>query len=139
MKIAAGNPGKRKINKNEPEPKGEPSQPVIMTAMAKKIWTRLVHSMPAGIFTNCDSALLAAYSEAVANHMQATSVIAAGAPLMIKGSTGQEIVNPIFAHQEKQGRFIITAGQRLGLDPAARQSLTIPESTEVDEFDGLIN
>lgn len=139
VKVRSGNPGKRKINKAEPQPKGRPTKPTIMTPMAKKVWDKLVAAMPEEVYTNADSALLAAYCEAVANHMHATSVIAEGAPLMVPGSTGQEVLNPIYKHQEAQARLIVSIGQRLGLDPIARQSINAGESQEADPFAGLLN
>lgn len=139
VKVLSGNPGKRAINKKEPKPKGTPSQPTIMTVMAKKVWLKLVGAMPEGVYTAADIHLLAAYCEAVANHQHATAAIAEGAPLMVAGSTGQEVINPIFAHQEKQARLIVTIGQRLGLDPIARQQINGSDAPEKDDFSGLIN
>mgnify|MGYP001572702240 CR=1 FL=1 len=124
IKIKTGNPGKRRINKAEPKPRGGPQKPAVMTAGAKKLWDRLIAAMPVEVYTGADSALLAAYCEAVNNHQHATAAIAEpDFQMFVVGSTGQDILNPIFAHQEKQARLIISIGQRLGLDPIARQQI----------------
>jgi P27 family predicted phage terminase small subunit len=111
-----------------------------MTAVARKVWAALVKSMPEGVYSGCDTHLLAAYCEAVSVHQHMTAIIADAsfAPIST-GSTGQDVINPAYKEQANQARLIVTLGQRLGLDPAARQSLEIPEPQEEDEFDGLIN
>ncbi|MYL98421.1 hypothetical protein GR702_11665 [Novosphingobium sp. FGD1] len=54
-------------------------RPTIMTSAARKVWTRLIAAMPREVYTACDSALLAAYCEAVAAHSSATKIMLASA------------------------------------------------------------
>lgn len=134
LKELAGNPGKRKLNRNEPKPKGGPVPPDILSAAALAVWQRLVASMPGGVYTDADHGLLAAYCVAVANHQEATLALKSQ-PQMVTGSTGQPVVNPLFKHQGEQARLIVTLGARLGLDPVARQSLsTEAVDAEEDKF-----
>lgn len=142
IKEKAGNPGKRPLNKSEPQPSGNPVRPTVMTGAARKVWTRLVGAMPREVYTACDSALLAAYCEAVAAHATATKLIAGKDFEPIgTGSTGQQVIHPAYKLQADQARLIATLGQRLGLDPIARQSInTSPAQTdEGDPFASLIH
>lgn len=142
IKELSGNPSKRKINKREPKPKGGPVRPTVMTSGAKKVWDRLVKSMPEGVYTNADASLLASYCEAVSNHQSATAEICSSDfQMWVTGSTGQAVLNPIFKHQEAQARLIVSLGQRLGLDPIARQQINADDSgkQEDDPFAGLLN
>ncbi|MBB4859456.1 P27 family predicted phage terminase small subunit [Novosphingobium chloroacetimidivorans] len=141
IKKLAGNPGKRALNKAEPQPSGVPSRPTTMTSAARKVWTRLIGAMPADVYTACDSALLAAYCEAVAAHQTATRLISdKNFEPIGTGSTGQQVIHPAYKLQADQARLIATLGQRLGLDPIARQSInSAPQGTEEDSFKGLMN
>lgn len=141
IKEKSGNPGKRKLNKSEPQPVGGPVRPTVTTPAGRKIWTRLVASMPQEVYTACDSALLAAYSEAVAAHQTATKLIAdRDFEAIGTGSTGQQVIHPAYKLQADQARLIATLGQRLGLDPIARQSInTAPASNDEDPFAALVH
>lgn len=133
LKLLAGNPGKRAINKREPKPKGAPVAPNVLPIAALAVWNRLVMAMPSGVYTDADHALLAAYCLAVANWQDVTVALQT-APMLVAGSTGQVVVNPLFKHQEAQAKLMAQLGAQLGLNPAARQSLTVDEPDEVDKF-----
>jgi len=142
IKEKSGNPGKRKLNTNEPRPTGRPVRPTVMTSIAKKVWTRLVSAMPAEVYTGADSAVLAAYCEAVAAHQTATKLISAkDFEAVSAGSTGQAVVHPAYKLQADMARLIATLGQRLGLDPIARQQINAnpAETAGKDPFADLVN
>jgi P27 family predicted phage terminase small subunit len=122
VKVLSGNPGKRAINKKEPQPNGLPKQPPIMSEVAKKFWVEVVTSMPPGVYTTADSHLLASYCETAAMIQQLTAAIIE-APLVTTGSTGQDVVNPLIKQRADQQRLLVQTGQRLGLDPIARQAI----------------
>lgn len=138
LKALAGNPGKRAIPKDEPLPTGAPVAPKVMTKRAAAIWKRLVGSMPIGVYAVADERLIAAYCEAAARHEEATTALME-VELVTTGSTGQLVASPWLKIQNDQARLLTTIGARLGLDPAARQSLSTPKENQANEFDGLIN
>ncbi|GFE77518.1 phage terminase small subunit P27 family [Novosphingobium sp. TCA1] len=140
IKRLSGNPGKRPLNDKEPQPIGAPAAPKEMTKTAKEVWKRLVASMPVEVYTAADTHILAAYCEAVSNHRTATRMIAAkDFEPMIPGSTGQLTVNPIYKLQSDQARLIKELGQRLGLDPIARQQIASDPGDDEDEFASLVH
>lgn len=140
LKDYEGNPGKRAVNKKEPRPFGGPVRPSVMSPAAKKIWAKLIISMPDGVYTSADSFLLAAYCEAVARHDIATKAIMTG-EATVEGSTGQVKVNPWFREQADAARLIVTLGAKLGLDPVSRQHIQSDKAgpDDDDEFGNLIN
>jgi P27 family predicted phage terminase small subunit len=131
IKKLAGNPGKRAINKKEPQPKGDPNKPTL-SALASKVWDRLTKAMPLGVYTAADTGLLAAYCEAVANHQEASQCLA-NEPKMVKGSMGQMVPSPWFRIQSDAASKIVTLGARLGLDPISRQQINAEGEASDDE------
>lgn len=139
LKEIAGNPGKRSLNKTEPKPSAGPSAPAGMSARAKTVWQKLAFAMPPGVFTACDSYLLAAYCEAVGTHSLATAKLTKG-PHETTGSTGQVKLSPWFSAQSDAARLIVQLGAKLGLDPVSRQHINSDKGDQVDnEFGDLIH
>lgn len=130
LKELAGNPGKRVLKKNEPQASGLPVMPEGMTTIGQVVWKRMVGAMPKGIYTAADSYALASYCEAAAMWHEATSYFACGGSLIVKGSTGQEVISPWVKIQADSARQMAAIGARLGLDPASRQQLNAPPEDE---------
>jgi P27 family predicted phage terminase small subunit len=139
LKELSGNPGKRPVNKTEPKPSTGPAAPTVMSPRAKTVWAKLIKAMPPGVFTSCDSHLLAAYCEAAAMHQIATANLIKG-PHEAKGSTGQTKLSPWFAAQADAARLIVQLGAKLGLDPVSRQHINAEGGDKIDdEFGDLIH
>jgi P27 family predicted phage terminase small subunit len=135
LKEYEGNPGKRTITKTEPKPIGTPQEPAGMSKAAKAVWQRLVLSMPQGVYTSADETLLQVYCENVAMLRLALNAMAKDG-LMSKGSTGQTVLTPWHKVFSDASAKIMSVGARLGLDPAARQSLnTTTDEGSDNEFD----
>jgi len=79
LKILEGNPGKRALNKNEPEAEVEeslPPAPKELSSTAKREWNRTgpkLHRM--GLLTEIDYSALAAYCAAYARWLDAEKAI----------------------------------------------------------------
>jgi phage terminase small subunit len=89
MKVLLGNPGKRRLNEDEPRPEpAVPECPVELGAVARTEWDRLVAELaPLRILTHLDRAALAAYCGAYSLWAESTSAIQQyGA--MVKSPTG---------------------------------------------------
>ncbi len=134
---ALGNPSNKKLNKSEPKPKGGPVANRNLSAASLKIWKRIVESMPEGVYTTCDEAILTSYVIAV--HVMNKALgdwKAAGEPATIAGSTGQLVTHPLIKVLQEQGRLIATLGTRLGLDPVSRQAINTDQPSS-DGDDGV--
>jgi P27 family predicted phage terminase small subunit len=137
VKRLEGNPGQRKLNNEEPQPTGPLVRPAILTGLAATEWDRVVGSMPDGVYTSADAGALTVYCTAWAN-FQAACVVLAREGMMAFGSQGQMVAHPMLPVLAKQSEIILRAADRLGLTPAARTRLTVPESGERGKFDGLL-
>jgi len=77
LKIAAGNPGHRRLNDREPNPPtAAPGMPAWLSGRAKVEWKRIVPELiRLGLLSSIDLAALAAYCQAFAELEQATRTI----------------------------------------------------------------
>jgi phage terminase small subunit len=55
----------------------------------------------------------------------------------VEGADGQTVVSPLVTALNREAQLIMRAGSLLGLSPAARVGLEVPE-LGLDKFDGLI-
>jgi hypothetical protein len=138
IKKRTGNPGKRKINHNEPVPKGRLVKPKSLTPLASKIWDQQVGNMTAGLYQSVDEGSLASWCEAYANFQTATVYIHQHG-MFSTGSQGQTIVSPAVRAQEIASRLMLSYSAKLGFTPIDRMSLsTESEGLEDDPFAKLI-
>lgn len=77
LKIAAGNPGKRKLNEREPRPEAKaPAMPAWLSVRAKAEWKRIVPELlRLGLLARVDLAALSGYCQAYAEVEEATRTI----------------------------------------------------------------
>ena len=78
LKVLAGNPGKRQLNKNEPKPQPvAPKCPSWLNKEAKKEWRRIVALMePLGLISGLDMANVASYCHSYAQMVEAEAYLA---------------------------------------------------------------
>src|SRR4029453_5327217 len=77
LKILQGNPGKRKLNKQEPQPEAAiPECPEHLSAEAKPEWEAMSQRLyKAGLLTHLDRAALAAYCQAWGRWIEAERML----------------------------------------------------------------
>ena len=138
LKRLEGNPGRRPLPPDAAQAAGRPSKPDYVQGYAAEVWHRLVGSMPEKVYTAADQELLAAYCVAADLHRQASENIAAmGA--VISDELGAMKTNPHLRVLNGQATKMASIGSRLGIDPAARSSLRVPQDEKVrSKFEGLI-
>lgn len=126
LKVADGNPGKRPLNRAEPQPPdAKPTCPSHLTAAAKAEWRRLAGTLHAmGVLTTVDRAALAGYCQAYGRWVEAEGKLAEG-PKLIKTPSGYVQQSPWLSisnkAQELMGRYMA----ELGLTPAARSRIAL--------------
>lgn len=129
LKVIAGNPGKRRLPKNEPKP--EPSIPPCPPHLgdeAKFEWHRLSHELyRLGLLSNIDGNALACYCEAFGTWVQAnkairkmaeTDEITAG--LMIRTKGGNVIQNPMVGVRNRAMEIMNKLAAEFGMTPSSR-------------------
>ena len=77
LKLLAGNPGKRKLNKSEPPAKrGEPRMPLFLIPVAQEEWKSIVPTLlELNVLTTADGSALAAYCMSFARWKEAEAAV----------------------------------------------------------------
>jgi P27 family predicted phage terminase small subunit len=124
LRRAAGNPGKRAWNHDEPQPPNDlPDCPAHLEGEAQAEWQRLastLHQM--GVLTTVDRAAMAAYCQCWGRWVEAEQKLKV-TPIMLKSPSGHVQQSPWLSIANRQlelmGRFMT----ELGLTPAARSRI----------------
>ena len=123
IKQLEGNPGKRKLNGNEPKPMGAPECPDWLEADAKAEWNRLAEQMEQlGILTEVDMAAFAGYCQAYARWKVAEEFISKhGAIVKTPSGYWQQVPQVSIAQQylKQMSKFC----EQFGLTPASRSRI----------------
>ena len=139
LKIREGNPGKRPIHGNEPQPSGsQPTCPAHLSPTAKAEWKRLAQSLnKIGLLTQVDRAALAAYCQCYGRWVEAERKLTETPPLL-KTPAGYVQPSPWLAISSKQLELMAKFMVELGLTPSSRSRLaiSIPTRPKPWEFDG---
>jgi P27 family predicted phage terminase small subunit len=132
LKKLLGNPGKRKIDENEPQPMpGEPEMPEL-SREAQREWKRIVPILMAlGILTIADGPALALYCSAWAIHQRAER------ELSRQRFLSSEKTKKLLAISEKFAKLAKSMLVEFGLTPASRPRLAsfciLPTAEEKDD------
>lgn len=147
LKLLTGNPGKRPLNANEPNPAREvPTCPAHRSPTAKAEWKRLAHQLlNLGMLSALDRAVLAAYCQTYGRWVEAERKLAE-TPALIKLPTGYVQQNPWLAVANKQLELMQRLMTEIGLTPVSRSRVSAKSSTGSpklweagrSKFDGLI-
>jgi P27 family predicted phage terminase small subunit len=144
LKLVAGNPGKRRINKSEPMPqRGRPSPPSHVSDKARETWGYVVAALDqTGVLAKPDALALELLCEAYADYLDAR------AALKDRGSNYYETVNqtggvmyrahPAVAVMQDADRRIKAWLGEFGMTPSARSRVhgetPEPDDTAADYF-----
>lgn len=129
LKIAKGNPGKKKLNELEPMPDiGLPEMPDHLTADAKKEWKRIGEQLyKLGILSVIDGTILAAYCQAFAEWRKASKELnKKGSDYVVSDPVnGQMKKNPWVLISDSAQDRMFKYLRELGLSPASRPNINI--------------
>ena len=138
LKKLEGNPGKRALNGNAPNPSGRPKKPPFVKGYATKIWKQIIESMPPALYTAVDSVVLGAFCVSAGQYRTATEQLAKEGLTITSAVSGDVKPHPALQAQTKALNAITTLGARLGLDPSSRASIVMPKARSLDsKFEGL--
>lgn len=141
-KKAAGNPGKRAINDDEPD-FGlviDIDPPEWILGEAREMWLRVTPPLLAQkVLQVTDLHNVEGFCMAYSN-WRASAVHIATHGIVMEGATGGPIKNPALTALAEAAKQMVTFGAMLGLDPASRQRLTGGGNKKTDNpFGKLIN
>ncbi len=136
LKVLAGNPGKRALNRHEPQPTpGVPPCPVQLSEEAKREWKRISKELDRlGLLTVLDRAALSAYCQAWGRWIEAEERLRQHG-VIVKSPNGFPVQSPYLAVANKamaqMGKLLV----EFGLSPASRARIQSPtENPDDDEF-----
>lgn len=149
LKIATGNPGKRKINKSEPLPESPlPEPPGHLDDYAREEWHRIASGLHAlKLLFSVDTGAFAAYCEAYSIWRSCRELLReyseqSGSKLsgLISTTTnGNKMQHPLLGIANVAKRDMIKAAQEFGLTPQARARIGSQViAPKESKFDGLI-
>jgi P27 family predicted phage terminase small subunit len=135
LKLIEGNPGKRELNRAEPEPREtEPEKPDFTTGAASACWDRIVVELRAmGILHAADRDALEIYCEAYGTWKTAQAGVAKGV-LVNRGTDDapHPVTNPSWRVARDAGAVVLRIGESFGLTPSARTRIELPATDDGD-------
>lgn len=146
VKKLQGNPGKRKINKNEPSaPSGIPEMPEFLSTEGRAEWNRIVPLLvDMGVLTAADGKALAGYCSAYAQLAKCEAAIEKFGLICatLDEVTGVAVlkVNPAVRVKSDALRQMKAFLIEFGLTPASRPKLSISKPNgDIDPFEAFLN
>jgi P27 family predicted phage terminase small subunit len=153
VKAAEGNPGKRKLNRQEPKFSGSLSCPDWLTSSAKREWKRVSTELQAlKLLQSVDRASLAAYCQSYSRWRSAELQVSKegqilSTPIVSKdgevvGYTHKRHPATTVAREERAA--MLKAASLFGFDPSSRSRLSTGEDAEAEDpfaafMKGLVN
>jgi P27 family predicted phage terminase small subunit len=123
IKRAGGNPGKRRLS-DDLVGIGKPILPPNLGELELFLWHATISSIPAGVLTSADSAILECFVCAWARFRECRRQIARSG-LLVRAETGA-VRNPLLLVLNQAERSMNAAATQLGLSPVARARLANP-------------
>ena len=134
LKLIQGNPGKRELNKREPQPVGNLTDaPDWMTESQKEGWDYAIANAPRGLLKHLDASLLASWVVAQDLHRDAAQKVAKYGMLVKTPNTGQMIQSPYMAVLNRQATLMMKAASELGFSPTSRSRIVLTEEAVGDD------
>ncbi|WP_340083782.1 phage terminase small subunit P27 family [Siminovitchia sp. FSL H7-0308] len=129
-----GNPGKRKLNQNEPKPeKRAPRCPSWLEPEAKKEWRRMVKKMEhLGILTEVDMAAFAGYCQAYARWREAEEFISKHGSI-VKTPSGYWQQVPQVSIAQSYLKIMTRFCEQFGLTPSSRSRIVVEQTNDSND------
>lgn len=140
IRILRGNPSKRPLPKNEPQPDtGIPTRPDWLSPEAKREWSRLAPKLDKlGLLASeIDRGAFAAYCQTWATYVQAVKDLQERGTIQTAES-GYESPRASVGIMVKMLEKLSALGAKFGLSPSDRARISVPEPPKKDEFDEFL-
>lgn len=141
-KKAAGNPGKRALNQDEPDfgLVTNIDAPEWITEEARDMWERIAPLLlKQKVLQETDLHNVEVFCTAYGNWRAAKAHVKKFG-LVLEGASGGPVKNPALTALAEAAKQMVTFGSMLGLDPASRQRLTGAGNEKQDNpFGDLLN
>jgi len=140
IKILNGNPGKRPLNINEPQPVSKaPECPEELNPLAKKIWERLYPELERlGLLTIVDEIPLAGLCQNYAIWLTTEKFLEEHGRVM-KTRSGAIKARPEVAISNNALRFVKAFASEFGLTPSSRGRISLPGNGIDQDYEDLLD
>ncbi len=141
LKILHGNPGKRPLNENEPQPKKDmPKCPRQLNKEARKAWKRLSKQLyEMGALTEIDGEALAMYCDAWATWIHAKEQLEKFGEVVKSPKSGFPVLNPFFSIASTSWEQMRRILCEFGMTPSSRSRVQIdPRKKKTNEMEDLL-
>ena len=126
LKLLAGNPGGRKLNKQEPIPSGQLiNPPEWMTNEQKADWKTAIENAPRGLLKKLDGSALSVFIVAKDLHRQACQAVEKFGMITKSPIKGDPVQNPYLPIINKQAQIMIKTASELGFTPSSRTRVNV--------------
>ena len=134
-----GNPGKRPLPKNEPQPKRVlPRVPSHLSDEGKKEWRRISRKLyDLGVLTEVDLDALASYCEHWATWKQATAMMRQEG-LVVETPNGYLQPSPWINIADKAFKNVLALLREFGMTPSSRTRVKVEKSEGPSEFEQFL-
>jgi len=135
LKIVAGNPGKRALNKSEPKAQAWlDAAPDWFDDLQREYWVEALKAAPPMLLSTMDEGLLVVWVCAAVIHRRAVIAQTAvdqgkAAPLLTKTPGGMPVQSPYVGIINKQAVVMLKAASEMGFTPSARCRINLGEAS----------
>src|SRR5690606_19844822 len=134
LKLVAGNPGKRRLNENEPHPEGDLREaPTWMTESQREGWDYAIEHAPRGLLKLLDRSTLTVWVVAEDLHRQASIAVSKFGLITKSPKQGEPMQNPYLPIVNRQAQIMLKAAAELGFTPSSRSRVTVNEDVEEED------
>lgn len=136
LKVIAGNPGKRRLNENEPKPASALQHaPDWFDEEQLKLWRYAVNHAPDGVLGTIDREVLAIWVVASAMHSSAAQLQSQvdaknSMKMLTKTPNGMAVQSPYISIMNKQAQIMLKAAAEMGFTPSSRSRISVPRSED---------
>lgn len=140
LKILKGNPGKRRLNQDEPMPdRGMPEKPLFLDTYAKAAWKSLTGILDRmGMLTVADGLTLTCLCQAWSELHHASVALKRKGRTVVNGAGGLSS-HPAISQQRSAWKAIREFSALFGLDPSSRVRLKTPAKKPDDPFEEFLS
>lgn len=126
LKLVAGNPGKRPINQDEPQPKADLNEPPHwLTDRQKDTWLDVIQNAPPGLLKDVDASVFTVWVVAFDLYQEASDKLAKTGMLIKAPNTGVPMQSPYLAIVNRQAQIMLKAAAEMGFTPASRSRVVV--------------
>lgn len=126
LKMLDGNPGKTKINRNEPIPENNLCiPPADLSPQALEHWHKVLKESPPGLLKEADFAEVKLFCVALSIYDEAYEKVQETGTVVLS-KLGVPYQNPYLSIMNKQAEIIRACAANLGLTPVARSRMSMP-------------